>query len=144
MGGVSMKLLRKIAPVMFATAAIIGISLLIHQNTFALTLMEGVQAARGEGQPTELFGGSGTGVVTTAVNILLFVVGALSVIMLIIGGLRYVISGGNSSAVTAAKNTILYAIVGLIVAFVAYAAVNFVISAVAPGSSGFGGGGTNV
>lgn len=138
-----MKLLRKIAPVMFATAAIIGISLLIQQNTFALTLMEGVQAARGDGQPADLFGGSGTGVVTTAVNILLFVVGALSVIMLIIGGLRYVISGGNSSAVTAAKNTILYAIVGLIVAFVAYAAVNFVISVVAPGS-GFGGGGTNV
>ncbi|HEU4830723.1 MAG TPA: hypothetical protein VFS65_00955, partial [Candidatus Saccharimonadales bacterium] len=59
---------------------------------------------------------------------LLFIVGALSVIMLVIGGLRYVVSGGNSTAVTGAKNTILYAIVGLVVAFLAYAAINFILA----------------
>lgn len=64
---------------------------------------------------------------TTIVNVLLFVIGAISVIMLIIGGIRYTISGGDSGAVTAAKNTILYAIIGLIVAFLAFAIVNFVV-----------------
>ena len=60
--------------------------------------------------------------------------------MLIIGGIRYVISGGNSAAVTAAKNTILYAIVGLIIALFAYAIVNFVIGSLTGGGTG----GTNV
>lgn len=61
------------------------------------------------------------------VNVLLFVIGALSVIMIIIGGILYVTSGGNSSSVTKAKNTILYAIVGLVVSLLAYAIVNWVV-----------------
>ena len=65
-------------------------------------------------------------------------IGAISVIMLIIGGIRYVISGGDSTAVQGAKNTILYAIVGIVVALLAYAVVNFVISSFA-GSPGSGG-----
>jgi hypothetical protein len=72
---------------------------------------------------------------------MLFVVGAISVIMVVIGGLRYVISGGNSGNVTAAKNTILYAIVGLIISIMAYAIINFVISSFIPGGSA---GGTNL
>ena len=47
---------------------------------------------------------------------MLYAIGVLSVIMLIFGGLRYVISGGQKEAVTAAKNTILYAVVGLLIA----------------------------
>ena len=49
--------------------------------------------------------------------------------MLIIGGIRYVVSGGDSKKVTDAKNTILYAIIGLIICFLAFAIVNFVIAA---------------
>ena len=49
--------------------------------------------------------------------------------MLIYGGLRYVISGGDSKKVTDAKNTILYAIIGLIISFLAYAIVRFVVNA---------------
>ena len=44
---------------------------------------------------------------------MLFGVGVLSVVMLIFGGFRYVISGGKKESVTNAKNTILYAIIGL-------------------------------
>jgi hypothetical protein len=61
------------------------------------------------------------------INILTFIVGAVSVIMLIIGGLRYVLSNGDANAITSAKNTILYAIVGIIVAFAARAVVLFII-----------------
>ena len=70
-----------------------------------------------------------TEVIQSVINTLLFVIGIISVIMLIIGGIRYVISGGNQSQVEGARNTILYAIVGLVVAFVAWGAVNFVITA---------------
>ena len=64
------------------------------------------------------------------VNIMLFAVGILAVIMLIWGGIRYVLSGGDSGAVSSAKKTILYAVVGLIVAILAYAIVNFVITTI--------------
>ncbi len=65
--------------------------------------------------------------VSTVVNILLFIIGTLSVIMIILGGIRYVISQGDSTQITNAKNTILYAVIGLIVALLAYAIVNFVV-----------------
>lgn len=84
-------------------------------------LTQGSQCAKGNGQGTDL-----NNVFKTVANIMLFLVGAIAVIMLIVGGLRYVTSGGDQTAVTSAKNTILYAIVGIVVAFLAFAAVNFV------------------
>ena len=63
----------------------------------------------------------------TIVNILLFILGAIAVIVIVISGIRYATSGGDSSAVKGAKDTILYAIVGLIVAILAFAIVNFVL-----------------
>lgn len=60
---------------------------------------------------------------------LIFLVGAIAVIMIIVGGLRYTTSAGDQSALTGAKNTIMYSIVGLIVAFMAYAIVRFVFAA---------------
>ncbi|MBM3210515.1 hypothetical protein FJZ39_04220 [Candidatus Saccharibacteria bacterium] len=98
----------------------------------------GVESARGTGVPTEISGDGG--VIQQIINILLFIIGIISVIMLIIGGLRYVVSGGKSDQVTAAKNTILYAIIGLVVAIFAYAIVRFVVEAVTGNSTG----GTNV
>ena len=96
------------------------------------TLNNGVKSAQGEGvgeaasDPQTL--------VKQFVNIFLFAVGALSVIMLIWGGIRYTTSAGDSNKVTAAKNTVLYAIVGLVIAILAYAIVNMVISKIASGS----------
>lgn len=69
-------------------------------------------------------------IIKTIVNILLFIIGAVAVIMIIVGGFRYVTSAGNASSVTAAKNTILYAVVGLVIALLAYAIVNFVLKSI--------------
>lgn len=90
------------------------------------TISDGADSARGAQQPTNLFGDSG--IFSQISSVLLFIVGAIAVIMIVIGGLRYVISGGDASQVQSAKNTILYALVGVIVAILAYAAVNFVIN----------------
>jgi hypothetical protein len=57
---------------------------------------------------------------------ILFFVGAIAIIMIIVGGLRYVVSAGNAAAVNDAKNTILYAVVGLLIAVSALAIVTFV------------------
>lgn len=67
------------------------------------------------------------GIVNTIVNLLLYIIGAISVVMIIVGGLLYTLSAGDSGKVTTAKNTILYAVIGLVVAFVAYAVVNWVV-----------------
>ena len=68
-----------------------------------------------------------TGTIKSVVNVIVFITGALSVLMIIIGGLRYTISGGDQGSITGAKNTILYAVIGLIVSVMAYAIVNFVL-----------------
>ncbi len=92
----------------------------------------GANAAQGDGQPSSLFGdGRDEGLFKQIVNIMLFLIGAVAVIMLIIGGVRYVISGGKQEDVTAAKNTIMYAIIGIIVALLAFAIVNFVVGRLA-------------
>lgn len=118
-----------------ATVASFALAIMTVSTSLAvdLSVKNGVNSAKGTDQPTDLFGASG--IFSTITNVLLFILGAVSVIMIIIGGLRYVISGGDSSAVTAAKNTILYAIVGVIVAILAYAIVNFVIGSFVPGGA---------
>lgn len=91
----------------------------------------GVACSKGEGVPGQELFGSGS-IFTTVVNILLFIIGAICVVMLIWGGIRYTTSAGNSANVTAAKNTIMYAIIGLIIAFLAFAIVNWVLGAINP------------
>ena len=91
--------------------------------------MGGINSARGDGVPDNLASGDGS-IIRRAINLMLYAVGVISVIMLIYGGFRYVISGGQKESVTAAKNTILYAIVGLVISIFAYAIVKFVIGAV--------------
>jgi hypothetical protein len=90
----------------------------------------GASSAQGAGQPSDLFGNGG--IFQKITNIALYLIGAISVLMLIYGGIRYTISGGDSKNVTAAKNTILYAIVGIVVAILAFAIVNFVITSLTP------------
>lgn len=101
-------------------------------KAMALTVQEGAEAARADGMPADLVGPEG--VFTQITNTVLYIVGAISVLMLIWGGLRYVISGGDSKKITDAKNTVLYAILGLVIAIFAYAIVNFVLNAINPSS----------
>lgn len=76
-----------------------------------------------------------SGIFSRVVNLLLFLVGAISVIMLIVGGIRYIISAGDQNQVTGAKNTIMYAIVGIIVAVLAYGIVNFLLNRLYKGTN---------
>lgn len=67
------------------------------------------------------------GFIKNIVNILLYIIGAIAVLMIIIGGLRYVISGGDSGQTKSARDTVLYAVIGLVIAVMSYAIVNFVV-----------------
>jgi len=69
-----------------------------------------------------------TAVIKLVVNIMLFIIGAVAVIMIVVGGIKYTVSNGNPEQIKNAKNTIMYAIVGIVLAILAYAIVNFVIT----------------
>lgn len=97
-------------------------------KAMALTVQEGADAARADGMPADLVGVDG--VFTRITSIALYIIGAISVLMLIWGGLRYILSGGDSKKITDAKNTILYAILGLAIAFLSYAIIRFVLNAI--------------
>jgi Flp pilus assembly pilin Flp len=67
-------------------------------------------------------------ILTNIINIFSWIVGVVSVIMIIYGGFRYITSGGDSNGVTAAKNTILYAIIGLVIVALSQVIVQFVLT----------------
>ena len=63
-------------------------------------------------------------------NLLLMAVGAISIIMIVVGGILFALSNGDRSKVAKARNTVLYAAVGLMVALLASAIVNLVFGRV--------------
>ena len=65
--------------------------------------------------------------ITRVINAILGVLGMIAVIMIIIGGIRYTTSNGDSGSVKSAKDTILYSVIGLVVAILSFAIVNFVL-----------------
>ena len=71
------------------------------------------------------------GRVNRVINALFIVAGAIAVIILIAGGIRYITSTGDSTRIQKAKDTILYAVIGLIVVILARAIVGFVIGQIA-------------
>lgn len=108
----------------------------ITTNPVFAAVQQGAASAKASDQPTLLIGDGG--VFSQITNVLLFAIGAIAVIMIVVGGLRYVISGGDAKQVDAAKNTILYAIIGIIIALLAYAAVGFVTNTFTAGQQGDG------
>ncbi len=104
------------------SATVVNVAIMGSHAIAAGEISTGASAA----QPT----GSASNLQTNIKNItntLLIAVGVISVIMIIIGGIRYALSGGDENGVKGAKDTILYAVIGVVVSLLAYAIVNFVI-----------------
>ena len=72
--------------------------------------------------------GSLSNIAKKIINIFSIIVGIVAVIMIIYGGFRYIVSGGDSGRVGNAKNTLIYAIVGLIIVALAQFLVHFVLT----------------
>ena len=121
-------------------ASLVGFTAPAHAancDTNSMSLASGVNCVKSGEQQENLFGNGG--IFNTIVNVLLFLIGAISVVMLVYGGIQYTLSSGDSGKVNNAKNTILYAIVGLVVALLAYAIVNFVVGILVGGGTNTGG-----
>lgn len=89
---------------------------------------DGLKAAGNGGCDANSGGSSFSTIIKRVISLLSIVVGAVSVIMIIIGGLRYVLSNGDSNSTKGAKDTILYALVGLVVVLFAQVIVRFVLT----------------
>ncbi|MCL2094842.1 pilin [Candidatus Saccharibacteria bacterium] len=64
---------------------------------------------------------------------LTFLVGVMSVIFIMIGGIRYITSGGDKEKVQKAKNAILYACIGLVIVALSGDIARFVMGLLAGG-----------
>lgn len=64
---------------------------------------------------------------TNGLNLVYYIAGIVAVIVIIIAGLMYTTSMGDSGRVTRSKNMILYSVIGIGVIIAAYAITNFVV-----------------
>lgn len=66
-------------------------------------------------------------IVKVILQILSWIAGIAAVIMIVIGGLRYITSGGDSSSIASAKGTLIYALVGVVIVALSQAIVFFIL-----------------
>lgn len=121
-----MKISKKVKASVGAFASVAGGVLMAAPSAFASNHLRDYANTGKQSEVT----GNGDGLMKTLQGILsiaLGVIGFIAVIMIVVGGLQYTTSSGDSGKVTKAKNTIMYGVIGLIVAILAYAIVNFVL-----------------
>lgn len=68
-----------------------------------------------------------TSAVQTVLGIVFGIIGAFAVVMVVVSGLRYITSAGDSQKATKAKDGLAYSLVGLAIAITAEAIVAFVV-----------------
>jgi hypothetical protein len=73
----------------------------------------------------ELWGSLGT-----IIQGILGVLGIVAVVFIIIGGINYATSQGDTGKVKKARDTILYAVIGLLVALFSFAIVTFILNGI--------------
>ena len=65
--------------------------------------------------------------IQTILDIVFSIIGAISLLMIVLSGFKYVTSGGNSEKASNAKNTLLYSLIGLAISVFAFVIVNFIL-----------------
>jgi len=60
------------------------------------------------------------------IGIMLGIIGAISLLVITLSGLRYILAAGDPQKISKAKNGIIYALVGLVIAIIAEALVAFI------------------
>lgn len=120
--------MKYIRTLVISLALVLGAVAFIAPSVGAVDVFQ--PCAAGAGSSSAVCASSGeqaTDTIKVVVNTLLYLLGIAAVIVIIIAGIIYATSAGDSNAVGRAKNMLLYAVIGLVVAISAYAIVNFVI-----------------
>lgn len=121
--------MKRLKSILLTLGLVIGVSAVVVPMTpvAAINPFGTACSANGEATLCKSSGDSATSLVKNIINLLIYLIGIISVIMVVIGGLKYTTSQGDASGLSSAKNTILYAIVGLVIAVLSFSIVNFVI-----------------
>jgi len=119
--------MKKLRNIILVFAAVIGMGLAVPTGVYAAgSVISEACDGDTESRICKDQTADPNALIKNIVNVLLFVVGAISVLVIIVGGLIYITSSGDSGRITMAKHTIMYAVVGVVISFLAYAIVNFV------------------
>ena len=124
------KIILAVASVLIVPILALGVGFIGVEGVAAQTLTEAKNStggADGMVQNANLTDGS---LVKKIIDFMLWLVVIIAVIMIIVGGIKYATSAGDSNKVTSAKNTIMYAVIGLIVAIFAWAIIRWVTDSV--------------
>lgn len=70
--------------------------------------------------------GSDTSIVETILKLVFGALAMFSLLFVVIGGLKYTLSGGDSNAIASAKQTILYAVIGLVLGVSVFTLVSYI------------------
>ena len=119
------KITKIIASILFA----LGLATFVAAPSYAAT---DVCSSSANAAVKEAAGCSGTKdglpkAIEKIVNAIILVLGIVAVIFVIIGGVQYMTSSGDSGKTEKAKKTIIYALIGLVICALSYAIVNWVI-----------------
>jgi type IV secretion system pilin len=115
--------------------ALLVFALMVGALTMVSMLPIASAALLGPGDnPSEVAGATGgegslRQLVLTMINYFLGFLGILAVIMVIYGGVTYVISAGEDEKMQSAKKIIMYAVIGIIIVLVSFALIRMVINA---------------
>lgn len=129
----------KIIVFVLAIVALIGVATLLSPSTTYANAKDAACEAIGGSGGEECSvldknqGGKGTSLdltVQNIINLLSAIVAVAAVIMIIIGGFKFVTSGGDANSTKSARNTIIYAVVGLVIVAIAQMIVWFVLTEV--------------
>lgn len=74
---------------------------------------------------------SQTAQLSSILNVVYLIAGAIAVLMVVIAGITYVTAAGNPSTAAKARNTIIYSVAGLVLIGLAFTITNFIIGGVA-------------
>lgn len=99
------------------------------KNTWVLSVVyagETIELAPGVGLAGELEGITIAGIISALIQILIIIAAIVFFFILIIGGIRWIMSGGDKANTEAARNQITAALVGLVVVFAAWAILNLI------------------
>lgn len=120
------KIILAVASVLIVPILALGVGFIGVEGVAAQTLTEAKNSTAGADGMVQNANLTDGNLVKKIIDFMLWLVVIIAVIMIIVGGIKYATSAGDSNKVTSAKNTIIYAALGLVVAIFAWAIVNWV------------------
>ena len=125
------KNIKKIAIIFFTTLSILSTTsaLAFAQSPFSGSkgaVCSGIGINNGGGCPDTA--GSVNSTIIAVLDILTWIIGPISVIVIMIAGFRMITSNGDANTFNSARNTIFYASIGIVVVSISQIIVQFVLN----------------